>query len=447
MNQIIADLQLHSKFSRAVSPKMDLFEIAAWSSKKGIDLVATGDWTHPLWFREIKTHLEETSSGILKLKQKPSAQKKSVSFLLSTEISSIYSQGGRTRRVHNLIFSPSITTVEKIIKELLKRGANLMADGRPIIGISSKDLLELALTIDSNILFIPAHAWTPWFALYGSKSGFDSITECFGHLEKYIYAIETGLSSDPLMNWQIKELKTRSIVSFSDAHSGPKLGREATVFISTDKQLNTISNFSYNDIVKAIRQDPSGKLKIGYTIEFFPEEGKYHWSGHRSCDIRYSPQEVKKYGIICPKCKKPITIGVENRVMNLAYKTITPADLLFIKNKNGITFVYDKEKKRRPFVSLIPLLEILLEINNHSPTQASAEYERLVPSCGTEFDILLKKSYEDIEKNAGGQIASAIQIVRERKAFVDPGYDGVFGKIQVLSQQKQSHDAIQQSLY
>lgn len=447
MPHIVADLQLHSKFSRAVSPKMDLFEIARWSSKKGIDLVATGDWTHPIWFREIKTHLTETAPGIFTLKQKPVGIQRNVSFLLSTEISSIYSQGGRARRVHNLIFSPSIATVEKIIKELLKRGANLMADGRPIIGISSKALLEISLTIDQNILFIPAHAWTPWFALYGSKSGFDSIGECFGDLGKYIYAIETGLSSDPLMNWQIKELETRSIVSFSDAHSGPKLGREATVFIQNTKETIKSSPFSYHDIADAIKQNKKGKLKIGYTIEFFPEEGKYHWSGHRSCDIRYNPQEVKTHGIICPKCKKPMTIGVENRVMDLAYKTITPADLLFIKNKSGVTFVYDKEKKRRPFVSVIPLLEILLEINNHSPTQASAEYERLVLSFGTEFDILLKKSYEEIEKNAGKQLASAIQIVRERKAFVDPGYDGVFGKVQVVHQQKQSHETTQQSLF
>src|SRR3989344_788093 len=448
MFSLIADLQLHSKFSRAVSPKMDLFEIARWSAKKGIDLVATGDWTHPIWFREIKTSLTETSSGIFSLKKKPVADMRPVSFLLSTEISSINSQGGKGRRVHNLIFSPSLETCEKIIKELLKRGANLASDGRPIVGISSKDLLELCLTIDSQILFIPAHAWTPWFALYGSKSGFDSIAECFGTLEKYIYAIETGLSSDPLMNWQIKELETRSILSFSDAHSGPKLGREATVFIQSPKSKSHSLNFDYEDISKAIKQDPSGKLKIGYTIEFFPEEGKYHWSGHRVCNIRYNPQEVKKYGTLCPICKRLLTIGVENRVNDLAYKTLTPADLLMIQNKNKLTFVYDKEKKRRPFVSLIPLLEILSEIHDHSPTKASSEYERIVPIFGTEFDILLKKSYEDIEKNAGKKLASAIQVVRERKAVVDPGYDGVFGTIHIRPKpHTSSHETTQQSLF
>ncbi len=203
--QIITDLQLHSKYSRAVSQKMDLFEIAGWSSKKGINIVATGDWTHPLWFRHIQENLKEVSQGIYTLKKKPREQINNVNFLLSTEISSIYSQDGKTRRVHNLIFSPSLQTCEKIIRELQSQGAKLMSDGRPIVGISSKDLLEMVMEIDENALFIPAHVWTPWFSLYGSKSGFDSIEECFGvENAKHIYAIETGLSSDPIMNWQIE---------------------------------------------------------------------------------------------------------------------------------------------------------------------------------------------------------------------------------------------------
>lgn len=257
-------------------------------------------------------------------------------------------QGGKQRRVHNLIFSPSIEICEKIIKELQHRGANLMADGRPIVGISSKDLLEMVLSIDKNVLFIPAHAWTPWFSIFGSKSGFDSIEECFGELANNIYAIETGLSSDPIMNWQIKELENRSIVSFSDAHSGPKLGREATVFVpnTISKFKFQISNLSYQDIADAIKQKSDGKLKIAYTIEFFPEEGKYHWSGHRTCNIKYNPQQVKEKGVICPVCKRPLTIGVENRVIDLSSKMLTNEDLLFIKNAVGLTFVYDKEKEK-----------------------------------------------------------------------------------------------------
>jgi len=434
--QIIADLQLHSKYSRAVSPKMDLEEIARWSVKKGINLVATGDWTHPLWFREIKTKLKEKSPGIFSLNQDWTELPIStnVNFLLSTEISSIYSQGGKVRRMHNLIFSPSIETCEKIIKEFQRRGANLMSDGRPIVGISSKDLLEMVLTIDKNILFVPAHVWTPWFSLYGSKSGFDSIEECFGNLSSNIYAIETGLSSDPILNWQIKELESRSILSFSDAHSGPKLGREATVFISNNQQ-STINNFSYQDIADAIKQKPDGKLKIGYTIEFFPEEGKYHWSGHRACGIKYNPQEVKEKGVVCPVCHQPLTIGVENRVIDLSYKILTHNDLLYLKNGYDVTFVYDKER-RRPFVSLIPLLEILTETNNGSQIKALREYERLTSTFATEFDILLKKSYEEIEKNAGSELRKAIEIVRERKVFVDPGYDGVFGIVKIFKDEK-----------
>lgn len=430
---IIADLQLHSKYSRAVSQKMDLREIAVWSHKKGIHLVATGDWTHPVWFREIKANLIETAPGIFRLKEGPN----DVSFLLSTEISSIYSQGGKLRRIHNLIFSPSLAACETIIGSLQRRGANLMADGRPIVGIPSEELLKIVLSADERALFIPAHIWTPWFSLFGSKSGFDSIMECFGpELAPFIYAVETGLSSDPIMNWQIKELDSRSIVSFSDAHSGPKLGREATVFVPKENSNSKfqISDVSYDDIADAIKQSANGKLKIGYTIEFFPEEGKYHWSGHRSCNIRYNPAEVKKNGTICPVCHKPLTIGVENRVIDLSHKVMTPADLLFLTNKVGLTFVYDKEKKRKPFVSAVPLMELLVETVGGSQTKAFAEYHRLTDSVATEFDILLRLPYDEIEKGCGKKLRDAVQIVRERKVFVDPGYDGVFGKVQVFKE-------------
>lgn len=427
--QIIADLHTHSRFSRAVSQKMDLNEISNWSAKKGINLVSTGDWTHPLWFREISSQLEETQPGIYKLKNADG--KHEVLFLLSTEISSIYSQGGKVRRIHALLFSPSLEASDKFNKELKKRGANLMADGRPIVGIPAKDLLQIALTTDPNFLFIPAHAWTPWFSLYGSNSGFDSIDECFEDQSKYIFAIETGLSSDPLMNWQIKDLYQKSILSFSDAHSSPKLGREATVFVKQKQNDKfSITNFQYKDIVNAVKQDPDGKLKIGYTIEFFPEEGKYHWSGHRNCNIRYSPQAVKEKGMTCPVCSRKLTIGVENRVLQLSHKSL-PEDDNFVKNSSGAFLVYDKERKRVPFVSLVPLLEILLELSG-SPTKALANYESLVSSLGTEFDILLKKSYEEIGSNAGKELMQAIQIVRERKVFVDPGYDGVFGKVKIF---------------
>ena len=447
--QIIADLHIHSKYSRAVSPQMNLEGISSSATKKGINLVTTGDWTHPLWLREIKENLKEVNQGIFTLKKKPNE----ALFLLSTEISSIYSQGDKVRRVHNLIFSPSIEICEKVINELKKQGANLMADGRPIVGIPSNELLKMVLEIDERILFVPAHIWTPWFSVFGSKSGFDSLSECFGELADNIYAVETGLSSDPIMNWQIKELENRSIISSSDAHSGPKLGREATVFVPNTNSKFEIRNskfsYSYKDITDAIKQDPNGKLKIGYTIEFFPEEGKYHWTGHRSCNICYNALETRKKGVICPVCQKSLTVGVENRVLDLSYKNISKEELIFIQDNVGLTFVYDQEKTRQPFVSMVPLLEILLEINNSSPTKAQNEYESLI-NWATEFEILLKKPYLEIEKQGGEKLMIAIKTIRERKVFVDPGYDGVFGKVKIFKEtQKTSKEtsASQQSLF
>ncbi len=440
--QIIADLHLHSKYSRAVSQSMTLEEIARFAYLKGINLVSTSDWTHPLWFKEIKEILKEVSSGIFSLKNSLDPKLENIKFILSTEISSIYSQGGKVRRIHNLVFSPSISTSERIIKELNNQGCNLTSDGRPIIGLSVKELLELILEIDKRCFLIPCHIWTPWFSLYGSNSGFDSINECFGNYSQYIYAVETGLSSDPIMNWQIKELENRQIVSFSDAHSGMKLGREATVFISQKE------DFTYNDIINAFKNNPNSQIKIGYTIEFFPEEGKYHWSGHRNCQIRYSPEEMKQKGKICPVCQKPLTIGVEDRVWNLSEKFYKKEDLLFLKNSVGLTFVYDKEKKRRPFVSIIPLFEILLELNNNSQTKALKEFQRLT-SINNEFDILLKKTYDEIEKIGGEKLRQAIKIIRDRQVFVDPGYDGVFGKVKIFKEKNDQIkiDQSQQSLF
>lgn len=439
--QIITDLHIHSKYSRAVSQKMDLHGIGTWASLKGIGLISTGDWTHPIWFREISNHLYETSPGIYELKKPGAGQKHKVRFILTTEISSIYSQGGATRRVHNVVMSPSIETAEKVNREFVRRGANLLADGRPITGISSKDLLEMLLSIDRRIMLIPAHIWTPWFSMFGSKSGFNSIEECFGEEgAKHIYGIETGLSSDPIMNWQIKELETRSIISSSDAHSGPKLAREATVFIANSKA--PIDNYSYADITDAIKQEPSGKLKIGYTIEFFPEEGKYHWTGHRACNVKYSPREEKEKGVLCPVCKKPLTVGVESRVADLSGLTLSKDDLLFGQNSAGLTFVDDREKKRKPFVSIIPLIEVMNELEGGSVVKGERAYMRAVNELGTEFDILLKIPYETIERFGGARLREAIEIIRSRKAYVDPGYDGVFGTVKIFKyEETKAHEA------
>jgi len=436
---IIADLHLHSKYSRAVSQKMDLWEIAHFASLKGIDLVATGDWTHPFWLREIKNNLKEIAPGIFTLINPSPKQKRPVNFILSTEIASIYNQNGKTRRIHNLIFSPSLSSAEKIIADLRNHGANLNADGRPIIGLSSRDLLELILEINPSSLLIPAHIWTPWFSLFGSKSGFSSIDECFGDLSNFIFAIETGLSSDPMMNWQIKDLQKRAILSFSDAHSGQKLGREATVFVENNDSTISNSSYSFFDISDAIKQKPNGKLKIGYTIEFFPEEGKYHWSGHRNCNIRYSPEEVIQKGPICPICHQPLTIGVENQIIAMSQLPLKKEDLLLSKNKNQVTFVGDPHKKHRPFVSLVPLLEILVEINQGSQTKGLHQYEEILKHK-SEFDLLLKTPLEEIAKIGGEKLRQAIKIVRNREVFVDPGYDGVFGKVKIFPPENNNNE-------
>ncbi|MEK7516959.1 MAG: endonuclease Q family protein, partial [Patescibacteria group bacterium] len=363
--QFVADLHLHSKYSRAVSQQMILPEMARWAIKKGINILSTGDWTHPLWIREIKSLLEESGEGMYKLK----SGETNVRFLLSTEIASIYKEGDKLRRIHSLLSVPSLETAEKISEALRTRGCNLTADGRPIIGLSCRNLLELALEIDKRVILIPCHVWTPHFGVYGSASGFDSITECFGDLAAYIYGIETGISSDPWMNWQIPELNNRSILSFSDAHSLPKMAREATVF-EIDKTLETLS---YVDIGRAIAyqmkknsgKDVSDNCKIAYTIEFYPEEGKYHFAGHRLCKVSKSPEEINKEGEICPVCRKKFTEGVMYRVQQLAANSKFNPRFNRVQNskldKKGVNWIEDPTNNHPPFVKLVPLNEIIAE--------------------------------------------------------------------------------------
>lgn len=442
--QFVADLHVHSKYSRAVSQDMILPIMTKFALKKGIDILATADWTHPLWFREIKSQLEESNSGLFKIKN----PKSETLFILSTEISSIYSQGGRVRRIHNLVFSKSFETCEKISQELNKRGCNLHSDGRPIIGLSSKDLLELVLSIDEKVLFIPAHVWTPWFALYGSNSGFDSLEECFGELSKYIYAVETGLSSDPSMNWRIKELENRSIISSSDSHSPAKMGREATVFLNKNGMSNDKSQsrsnrdqmsnqqISFDDIAKAIKRDPSGKLKIGYTIEFYPEEGKYHYTGHRNCKLLQSPLETKEKGVLCPVCHKPLTLGVMHRVEQLAK---TQDNIEIKSNQFGVKWIGDPNRIHPPFVRLVPLLEILAEsLSSTVFSQKTKEcFDNLCQRFGSEVNVLLKTKIEDIDKEFGEKIAEGIAKVRSGDIVIRPGYDGEYGKVGIWDKENE----------
>ena len=409
--QVVADLHLHSKYSRAVSPQMVIPEIAKWAKKKGIDLVGTADWTHPLWLRELKENLVETGEGIFAAKNDLQGPK----FLLATEISNIYSQGGKGRRIHNLVLASSFATVEKINAALRSRGANLLSDGRPIIGLSARDLAELVFGVDKDCLIVPAHVWTPWFSLYGSKSGFDSIKECFGEFASNIYAVETGLSSSPGMNWRIEELDNRSIVSFSDAHSAAKLGRETTIFEIQEmpalRDSSGIKKLSYEDIKEAIKEQ-----KIASTIEFYPEEGKYHYTGHRNCQVRHSPGDSKKLGTTCPVCGRPLTVGVMHRVEELAAR---PADF--------------SPENRPPYQMLVPLMEILAEAlgSGVSSQKVINEYNYLTNNFGSEFKVLLKTPVGEIAKISGERAAEGIKKVRVGDIVVEPGYDGVFGRVKI----------------
>ncbi|MDO8621088.1 MAG: endonuclease Q family protein [Candidatus Levybacteria bacterium] len=435
--EFVADLHLHSKYSRAVSQNMVLPIMAKWAQKKGLGIISSSDWTHPLWLREMKAELEEASEGLYKLKGQSSPL-----FLLSTEIASIYTEAGKLRRIHNLLFSPNIETAEKINKKLLGLGCNLSSDGRPIIGLSSRHLLELVLEIDERIMLIPCHIWTPHFGMYGSASGFDSLNQAFGELDKYIYGIETGLSSDPAMNWQVEELDNRSILSFSDAHSPAKMGREATVFTiqnskSKSQNYNSKLKISYDDIAAAIKRDPEGKFKIGYTIEFYPEEGKYHFSGHRNCKIVRGPNDTKTDGNICPVCKRRLTEGVLHRVQQLAKKSMS--DVVQEKiSPSGIKWHVARSKNHPPFVKLVPFLEVIAEAmeSTTASIKVKTKFDELCAQLGTEIEILLRIPIEKISQAAGAKIAEGVAKVRNGNIAIDPGYDGEYGKVKIWNPEK-----------
>lgn len=471
--QFVSDLHLHSKYSRAVSQQMVLPTIEEWGRKKGIDILTTGDWTHPLWLREIRSQLEEKGEGLYGLRIKDEGLRiKDVRFLLSTEIASIYKQGEKLRRIHNLVFSPNFDTVEKINKELAKRGCNLHSDGRPIIGMSSKNLLELLLSIDKKIMLIPCHVWTPHFGIYGSASGFDSLEEAFGEFNKYIYGIETGLSSDPEMNWQMKELNNRSILSFSDAHSPAKMGREATVFeleepsyenvrsaiMRLQKTQNTQkisgsenqsirkSDLSDNPKLRHAEFSESSENRIIYTIEFYPEEGKYHFSGHRNCRVVFGPEDIKTKGNICPVCKRQLTEGVLYRVGQLGDNfTQDPSEQKI--SPNGIKWHTDKTKNHPPFIKLVPLLEIIAEGMGGTVTSPKVKetFDNLCQEFESEIDVLLKTPVDKIQKIAGLKIAEGVEKVRKGNIVIEPGFDGEYGKVRIWSDEKMLDEAMSNS--
>jgi len=393
----IADFHIHSKYSRATSRDMDIEHLADWARLKGIKLLGSGDFTHHLWLEELKSHLESQNNGLFIYKD--------INFILTTEISSIYSKKGKTYRVHNLIFAPSFKIVDQINQHLSSIG-NLASDGRPILGLDARELARIVLDVSTDCLIVPGHIWTPWFSVFGSMSGFDRIEDCFEDQTKNIYALETGLSSDPSMNWRLSALDRFSLISNSDSHSPSKIGREANVF---DCELD------YYQVMNVLKK--KDKKRFLYTIEFFPEEGKYHYDGHRLCNVRFSPKESREHKNRCPKCGKPLTIGVMNRVEQLADR-----DEGFVP-ENAI-----------PFRNLIPLEEIIAAAKSLGKgTQAvEKEYFSIISKFGNEFEVLVNAPKEDLKKSINPRIADGILRVREGRVKILPGFDGEYGSIKIF---------------
>lgn len=427
--RFFADLHIHSPYSRATSKQSNLEILSIYGQIKGIALLGTGDCIHPGYLSEIKGKLIPSEDGFYTLKPGllPKSEMQKVSsdlvnptrFLLSTEISNIYKKNRQVRKVHNVICLSSIETAQKLSTRLDQIG-NIRSDGRPILGLDSKNLLEITLEIDENAIFIPAHIWTPWFSVLGSKSGFDSIEECFDDLTKYIYAVETGLSSDPLMNWQLTNLDKFKLVSFSDAHSPSKLGRECTIFDT---------EFNYPSILKALSQHNNG---FAGTVEFFPEEGKYHYDGHRKCGFRCTPDESEKLNNVCPVCHKELTIGVMKRIYELADQPLGR-----------------KPNKHSPFTNCIPLAEIIAESLGMNPESQKVQtaYSKLIESCGSEFTILLDTSIEQIASASDPVIAEGVKRMRSGNVLIEPGYDGEFGIIKIFTEQERADLQSKSSLF
>ncbi len=408
--RIIADLHVHSKYARATSPKCDIAGLSEGAKIKGINLIATGDFTHPSYFEEIKRELKEENQGIF--------NHKTTKFILSTELSVIFEMKGRTKKMHHVILAPSLEMAAQIIDRISKYG-DLKADGRPTLMLSSAALADELFSISKEIMIIPAHVWTPWFSLFGSKSGVDSVEEAFEEHSSRIHALETGLSSDPAMNWMLSSLDRFTLVSNSDAHSLGKLGREANVF-----ELEELTYRSLTDAIKTRK----GFVK---TYEFYPEEGKYHYDGHRRCNVLMSPWESKSRKDICPVCRRKLTIGVLHRIVDLA----------------------DRDKDFRPpgalpFQHIVPLTTVISKTLKKSETSSAVldEYSKLIRYFGNEFAVF-EAAPEQIQLATSDGVARSLAKVKEGKVRWVPGYDGVFGEL-VLdnSSRKNTVDKNQKSL-
>jgi uncharacterized protein (TIGR00375 family) len=412
----VVDLHAHSHYSRATSKHLTVEGLARAAAEKGVDVMATGDITHPKWLNELEEKLVDDGSGFFRLRDGSSPTR----FVLSGEVANMYKKNGKGRRVHMLFVVSSFAAARAVNTLLTDRGFNLKYDGRPIVGMDAAELSKIYLDADPRALVIPAHIWTPWFSVFGSKSGFNSLEECFGDVTPFVYAIETGLSSDPDMNWRMSNLNTKMILSNSDAHSAEKVGREANVFDLPEQ--------TFAALHASIRENKN----LTETIEFFPEEGKYHLDGHRSCGVRLEPAQTKKLHGLCPKCGLPLVIGVLNRVEELADQPVKSRPV------------------RVPFRRIVPLPEIIAEAYavGVSSKKVKAMHAQLLAACGNEFRVLLEVAPEEIAAASTPLIGEAVRRVRAGQFHIEPGYDGVFGVVRIFSAEDRDREVpAQRSLF
>lgn len=411
----IWDPHVHSRFARACSPYLKLERMSEWAKKKGVDVLGTGDALHPKWQREIKRELVKAPEAGLFVRRREKGKKEATRFMLTCEVASIWKPEGEqyARKVHLLIALPTLEAFQRFGKRLTPQ-KNLRSDGRPIINNSAAEVVAAAVDVSAKALVIPAHIWTPWFGVFGSKSGFDSLEDCFGRTARHVYAVETGMSSDPAMNWRLSGLDTVSLISSSDAHSLQNIGREATLFSG---------KMSYPGIVSALRygapkRRATGRVttKLLGTIEFYPEEGKYHHDGHRKCGVSLTPNQRKRARGRCRVCKKPVTVGVLSRVEDLADKP--PGR---------------RPRGAKPFYSLVPLRELIAEAEGVGVKSRTADiyYEELIEALGSEIDILMHATKKSIADASTKEIADAVYRARKGKVSVTPGYDGKYGEVEL----------------
>jgi len=402
MPRVIADFHIHSRYSRATSTQITVEELAKWGKIKGLTLIGTGDFTHPKWLEELKEALEEVPGTSLYAPKKTPGSK--VLFMVTCEVSTVFEHAGKTKKIHHILLTPSLEDAE-LLREALSGYGDLGADGRPTLKVSASEFVERILEVSPQTAVIPAHAWTPWFSLFGDKSGFDRLEECYGDMSSKIFALETGLSSDPPMNWRLSALDKYALVSNSDSHSfWPwRLGREANVF--------DLPKVTYGEVIDALRaKDPK---RFRATIEVEPAYGKYHWTGHRACGVSMPSEEAIRLGNLCPKCGKPLIIGVDQRVEELA----------------------DRPKGYRPggvvgYVHLLPLHEVVASVlgtSNPNGKEVWSMYNRLIQAFGNELSVLLSAPYQKLVEEGGKALARAILDLRLDQVKVVPGYDGVYG--------------------